>query len=192
MRIFLSFLTLLFFILGAHSQAIVSNDGGVFYINKNQKSNTNLNGKRGGFHGKHHLGDTVGLAFDKFLKYYVKYESTGGAYAAEKKVIYKENIYNSVIKLDKYFKKEIRANKIPKEEAKERLGIVLNTAIAIRFYDTTDFERMLSVTKDLERKEYFFNNIKYREWKFITSLLKKASLKIFLLSLEYISSYFLF
>ncbi len=144
----------------AEAQAILSNDGGVIYINKNQSASSELEGKRGGYFGSHALGDTIQLVYDKFLKLYVKYESEGGAYATEKKVIYKEEIYKSVTKLNKHLTKLAKKGDIPESEAKTRLGNVINSAINIRFYETSGFEDMLKVTRDLELQEKYFNQIR--------------------------------
>lgn len=144
----------------AKGQAMVSNDGGVIYINKNQSISDDLEGKRGGYFGSHALGDTIQLVYDKFLKLYVKYESEGGAYATEKKVIYKEEIYKSVTKLNKHITKLAKKGEIPEKEAKTRLGNIINSAINIRFYETTGFEDLLKVTRDLELQEKYFNQIK--------------------------------
>lgn len=141
-----------------YSQAQLSTNSGIMYINKNQTSGSSLDGKRGGYFGQHYLGDTITMAYDKFLKYYVKYESTGGAYASEKKVIYKTPIYNAVQKIDKEMKKLVKTHAISREDGKNRLGAVLNSAIEIRFYDTSQFESILDQhMKDTERIERYFN-----------------------------------
>lgn len=141
-------------------QAQASLEGGVMYINKNQKESGSLKGKRGGFYGQHILGDTITMAYDKFLKHYVYYESTGGAYASEKKIIAKRSIYNSVLKLDKHIKKLVRIKEITREEGKSRIGAVLSKAITIRFYETSQFENILSKNmKDLNKVENYYKNL---------------------------------
>lgn len=141
---------------------MISSNGGVIYMNKNTATASALEGKRGGFFGSHPLGDTIRSAYDSFLKLYIKYESEGGAYATEKKIIYKEEIHDSVAKLDKYFKKQFKKKEISKEEAKKRMGAILNAAIKVRFYDTSELEGFLATANNIERQEFLFNNIKFQ------------------------------
>lgn len=144
------------------SQAQISNGSGVIFINKNTAEDSSLEGKRGGFFGTHSLGDSIQFAFDKFLKYYVEYESSGGAYATEKKVINKGEIYKSILELDKFYKKAVKKEEIPRADAVNRYFTVLSNAIAIRYYDTSNFENILKVTKDIGLKEQYFLNLEVR------------------------------
>lgn len=152
---------LLVFTLCGYSQAILNDGSGMIYLNKNQGVSTELDGKRGGYFGSHYLGEEVQNKFDQFLKLYVSYESSGGAYATEKKVIAKKDIYNSVQKLDKYFKKVVRKDELSEIDAKERFGHVLDVANAIRFYDTTQFELLVSTAKNPEQIEKYYKSIKF-------------------------------
>ncbi len=145
-----------------YSQAQVSDGGGVIYINKNTAGEPTLDGKRGGYFGSHPLGDSIQVMYDKFLKMYVEYQSTGGAYASEKKIIHKEEIYNSIGNFDKYFKKMVRKDEISQSEAVRRYYLILSSAISIRYYDTSEFENILKATRDIEQKEKYFNNLTIR------------------------------
>ncbi|MEP2772871.1 MAG: hypothetical protein ABJH05_12030 [Fulvivirga sp.] len=145
----------------SYSQAIINDGSGMIYLNKNESSAEDLDGKRGGYFGNHHLGDDVQKKFDRFLQLYVGYESSGGAYATEKKVIAKKDIYNSVQKLDKYFKKTVRKDEVELEDARKRMSHVLEVANAIRFYDTTQFELLVSTAKSIEQIEKYYKSIKF-------------------------------
>jgi len=144
------------------SQANITNDGGVIYLDKNQASNQSLDGKRGGYYGSHFLGDSIRMAMDKFQKLYVKYESTGGAYAAEKKIIFKESLYSTVLEIEKQIKKEVKGKIISSEDGKMRLGKVLNTVNTIRYYNTSELETMLALSETIESKEKILSNVRIR------------------------------
>lgn len=160
-KIFNTLLLLVSLVISSYSQAILNDGSGMIYLNKNQGVSTELDGKRGGYFGSHYLGEEVQNKFDQFLKLYVSYESSGGAYATEKKVIVKKDIYNSVQKLDKYFKKALRKDELSESDAKERFGHVLDVANAIRFYDTTQFELLVSTAKNPEQIEKYYKSIKF-------------------------------
>ncbi len=145
------------------SQAMISTNGGVIYVNKNMGENESLEGRRGGLFGTHHLGDSIGNIYDKFLKLYVEYKSEGGAYATEKKIVYKRPIFDFVEDLDKLMKKQVRKGDITNNEARRRLGKVLQTANTIRFYDTTNLENLLKMNSDIKRKEELFSLIKIEQ-----------------------------
>ena len=143
----------------SHGQAMLSDNNGIIFLNKNT-ANTTLEGKRGAYFGSHYFGDDIAQKYSKFMSYYISYEEQKAAYATEKMVIAKQPIYNAVKDLDKYFKKEAKKNKIPIEEAKERFEKVLDTAIKIRFYRTTEFEALLNTAESDEEREEIFNKVR--------------------------------
>jgi hypothetical protein len=138
-------------------QANVSMDGGVVFFNKNVSEEASLDGKRGGYFKSHIFGDSISYSLDRFYKLYVKYESVGGAYPTETKIIYKQEIYKAVSDIEKVLVKMHKKGEILEEEGESRLSSVLNKAILVRFGDTSDFEFTLSSAKDALKKEIIFN-----------------------------------
>ncbi len=161
----LSLILLLTLITGSflNAQAVMNNAGGMIYINKNESSSTELEGKRGGYFGSHPLGEEIQKKYDQFLKLYVKYETTSGAYATEQKVIFKKEIYNSVNKLDRYYKKAIRKNDIPLDSMINDYSHVLDVANQIRFYNTQNFELLVGTAKSEEQIIKYYKSITFEE-----------------------------
>lgn len=155
-------LTILFISFTSNGQAMLSDANGIIFLNKNTV-NTSLEGKRGAYFGEHDFGDDVTIRYSKFMSYYVSYEQQKAAYATEKMVVAKKPIYNAVKDLDKYFRKEVRKNNIPMEEAKERFETILDTAIKVRFYQTDQFESLLKSADSDEDLEQIFNKVKIQK-----------------------------
>lgn len=150
-------------IYNTNAQAVLSNDGGMIYINKNESPDQTLEGKRGGFFGSHPLGEDIQKKYDRFLKLYVKYESSGGAYATEKQIIYKRDIYNSVNKLDRYYKKALKKSTMPIETIVDEYEHILDVANQVRFYDTKQLEMLISTAKSEEQIIKYYKSIKFEE-----------------------------
>ncbi|MEQ8241917.1 hypothetical protein [Fulvivirga sp.] len=146
-----------------NAQAMLSNDAGMIFLNKNESPANALEGKRGGFYGNHPLGEAIQNKYDKFLKLYVKYESSGGAYATEKQIIFKRDIYNSINKLDRYYKKALKKNTIPIESIVEDYEHILDVANQVRFYDTNQLEMLISTAKSEEQIIKYYKSIKFEE-----------------------------
>lgn len=155
---------LLFFIVGVtHAQAIMSQSGGMIYLDKNEDESGTLPGKRGGYFGEHPFGYGITKSFDAFMHYYVSYVTESGAYATEKKVIDKPDIYNAVMNIDKELKKQARKGEIPQSQAADRLEKVLTIAVKVRMMETTQLENVLDNAKTPEQMEDIFNNIRFEE-----------------------------
>ena len=146
-----------------NGQAMLSDGGGMIFINKNIAQEESLEGKRGAYFGTHPLGDEIQLKYDNFQKRYIKYESSGGAYATEKRVIYKRPIYSSINKIDKYFKKAHKKKSMNLDEIVKRYSHVLDVANEIRFYNTTQFEALMSTAKSEEQMIQYYESITFDE-----------------------------
>lgn len=59
-------------------------------------------------------------------------------------------IYNTVKRLNAYYKKNAKKGKIGEPEAKERLQKVLDIALCVRYQDTIKFEEALNNAKGLD------------------------------------------
>lgn len=69
-------------------------------------------------------------------------------------VVEKPYIYNSIKKMAGYYKKQVKKNGMPKEEAMEKLKDLMNISMTIRHLSTRDFEETLRKTKapvDIEK-----------------------------------------
>ena len=150
-------------VINSNGQAVLSNDGGMIYINKNVSPEDALDGKRGGYFGSHPLGEDIQEKYDRFLKLYIKYESTGGAYATEKQIIFKKDIYNSVNKLDRYYKKALRKENMSVDSIIEEYGHILDVANQVRFYNTQQLEMLISTAKSEDQIIKYYTSIKFEE-----------------------------
>ena len=150
-------------IFSSKAQAVLSNSGGMIYINKNESPEDALEGKRGGYFGTHPLGEDIQKKYDRFLKLYVKYETTGGAYATEKQVIFKKDIYNSINKLDRFYKKSLRKNTMSIESIVEDYEHILDVANQVRFYDTKQLEMLVSTAKSEEQIIKYYKSITFKD-----------------------------
>jgi hypothetical protein len=161
MRLLLA-ITLLTISLYANAQAVANVGGGMTYLYKNEASEKNYN-KVGSYTRNHKLGDNITTLMDKFESEYVYYEESGGAYSVEEKKFIKPNIYLAVQRLDKYYVKAVRKDKISQEEANAIMAKVLSLAIKLKNYQTSEVEIDLEGEKDEEKITEYFMNIKFRE-----------------------------
>ena len=77
---------------------------------------------------------------------------------ALKTVIRKPPIYNSAIKLDKHYRRQIRKGDRSKQDADLAMAKVLDVAMAA-FYDISEnFEELLKNTKDINELALLFEN----------------------------------
>lgn len=105
---------------------------------------------------EHYLGEEFTQKFYALKEKYVyKPEATVTTpYPAS--VTEKPSIYNSMKKLDKYYKKQLKKGNVNEEEVKKNLSKVLAVGFSIRYEDTTTLEKMLWKTKDITEIEEIF------------------------------------
>ncbi|TRX47152.1 hypothetical protein FNH22_30500 [Fulvivirga sp. M361] len=106
--------------------------------------------------GQHYLGQEFTKKFYAVKEQYV-YTPEGTAttpYPAS--VTEKPSIYNSLKKLDKYYKKQLKKGHANEQEVKENLSKVLAVGYSIRYENTTTLEKMLWKTKDITEIEKIF------------------------------------
>ena len=162
MKTSFSILLLTLSIVG-HSQAIFSDNSGMIFLNKNTSKNESLEGRRGGYFGTHSLGGDIQKKYDQFLKLYVKYEQSGGAYATEEKIIFKKEIYKSVNRLNSYYKKSLKKGTIELPQIVNEYSHILDVVNEIRFFETKELELFLSTAKDESQIIFYFNSIKFKD-----------------------------
>lgn len=146
------------------AQAIATESGGAIYLNKNE-ADVEEEGKRGYYVGPHILGDSITEMMNKFEKEYVYYVKTGGAYSTEEKKTIKYPIYKAVHRVNKYFEKNIKKDKIDASEigeAKKELKMVLKKGIMLKDYYSTKVEEDLRKMKSPKEIIEYFEKIKFR------------------------------
>jgi len=90
----------------------------------------------------HYLGDEVANMMQILRETYT-YKVIDELTRVEEKVIEKQKIFNSVAKVSKFLKKEIKSGRITKAEAKKVMQDVLVVAINIRYQETEQLESEL-------------------------------------------------
>ena len=97
---------------------------------------------------KHYLGETIARKMLLVNESYVFVEPTSPTNPLPTRVVDKYPVYNSVKKLNSYYKKAIKQKTYTKEEALERFTKIMDVALCIRYQNTDDFEKVLLATKD--------------------------------------------
>lgn len=142
-------------------QAIAADGGGAIYLNKNEADIDNSL-KRGYYVGPHILGDTITMLLNKFENDYSYYKESGGAYSTEEKIVLKAPIYKAVKKVNKYYEKGVKKNKLAEASSYESMKRVLNIAIKLRNYDTRTVEAGLGKLKTVKEIEDYLYSLKFR------------------------------
>ncbi|MFY0686863.1 MAG: hypothetical protein JXQ90_06845 [Cyclobacteriaceae bacterium] len=91
---------------------------------------------------EHFLGEDIAVKM-QLLKESYTYKEKDQISNSERTVIEKPAIFNSVKKISKYYKKEIKKGKISEEDALTALNNALVIALNIRYQDTQAFEDYL-------------------------------------------------
>ncbi len=105
-------------------------------------------------------------------QHYLGQEFTQKFYALKEKYVYKPqasfnspnpasitekpSIYNSLKKLDRYYKKQLKKGSLKEEEVKAALSKALAVGYSVRYADTEDLEKILWKTKDVAEIEKIF------------------------------------
>lgn len=109
----------------------------------------------------HYLGKDVaaGLALLKENYTFVPEPSPMNLNPAS--VVEKPYIYNAVKKMGSYYKKQVKKNGMPKEEAIDKFKDIMNIAMTIRHLETGAFEETLRKTKDPAGIEAVFARVEF-------------------------------
>lgn len=102
--------------------------------------------------GHHFLGDTIAKKIYLMYEIYTYIEPIAPGNPATKTMVYKPIIYNSIRKIEKYFKKEIKKGNITKEEAKIKFNYILDIVILLKNKNTDVLEKYIrncNTTTDL-------------------------------------------
>ncbi|MFT6854462.1 MAG: hypothetical protein ACJA0X_000426 [Cyclobacteriaceae bacterium] len=105
----------------------------------------------------HFLGDDIAKKVYLLKESYTYLEAASTVTAtAARTLIDKPDIYNSLKKLDRYYKKGIRKGRMQEANAKEEYAKILNIALFIRNQQTVEFEERLSNASDDEEVVMLF------------------------------------
>ncbi|HQH41684.1 MAG TPA: hypothetical protein PK825_08075 [Bacteroidales bacterium] len=108
----------------------------------------------------HALGKEVAARFYLFENSYcIRSQPVPGSFS--EKVTYKKPaIYQSVKKIDRYYRKNVRENQMPLEIARDRMLHILEVAILLLQDDTGEFEKELVRASNAEKMAELFMNVK--------------------------------
>ena len=107
---------------------------------------------------KHYMGDVIARKMLLLNDSYVFFEGTSPQNPLPTRQVDKYAIYNSVKKLNAYYKKAIKKGVYTAEEGTKRFKRVLDVALCVRYQNTIDLEAKLLETKDAESLDDIFVN----------------------------------
>jgi len=110
---------------------------------------------------KHSLGEIVAKRLHLLEESYTYYTEIPGAFS-DKRVIQKPIIYNSIYKIDKYYRKKVRKELQGKQKAAAELCHHIDIALTLLYKDTKKFERELENADKVENMIDVFNRVKIR------------------------------
>lgn len=138
-------LSLCFLSLVAFGQTIIHPYDNVIYVYSAEDETPGV--KRGTYDETHMLGKEVREIANNIERAYVYYQSTGGAYAMQEKVVNKPAIYNAYQRLDKYYTKGVASGKLSVTDATPEVVEVYSTLLKLLNYETTTVENDLKKIK---------------------------------------------
>ena len=141
------------------SQATISSDGPVFYLNPNGGT-PKTDYRRGSYVGEHFFGEEVGALQNTFEMTYTYFMPGDGAYAVETKMIFKPEIYNTTKKIISTYQKEVKKKRLPYTMAEAKAKALLTRVNLLANYQTDDVEKFLKKEKDLESAANYLLELK--------------------------------
>lgn len=111
---------------------------------------------------EHYLGENVASRWYHVKKLYSYIEKGTPTSPGDKTVIKRPNIYYSLKKIDKNFKKKIKKSLMTNDEAKDLLLNYLNIASYLYYCDTKDIENALKKADEPEDMEKIFQRVKFK------------------------------
>ncbi len=107
----------------------------------------------------HFLGYSVARRMFRFERTYTFQLAPTAMSPGTKTVVNKPTIYYAVTRVNKYFRKEVRRNRIETADAVARMSDILDLAFVIYSQDTEEFEAHLKKNKSPEFIEKAFSMI---------------------------------
>lgn len=117
------------------------------FVFENNPSALDISSLTGDEYRNHPLGIEVSKKLELIKTRYTYIEPAGPTSPTDKTIVIKPVIYNSIIKLNRYFKKEIKNGNIQLSVAKEEFLNCINIALIIYADNTEEFEKYLRKAK---------------------------------------------
>jgi hypothetical protein len=112
--------------------------------------------------GNHPLGDNIARKLYLLRETYTVIEKPTPTSPGEKTIIFKPSIYNSLQKLNRYYKKQVKAELITEEEARKKLNTYLDIAISVFIENTESFEDELRRAKGPDEISEVFSMVELK------------------------------
>lgn len=106
---------------------------------------------------KHYFGDEVALRYYLFEQQYTYLLNAAPGAFSGKMMIKKPLIYNSIIKIDTYLRKEVKKGDLSKEAGAKQLSRLLDYAIILLNEQTADLEKALKLAESPVEQIKLFN-----------------------------------
>ena len=107
----------------------------------------------------HPLGDNIARKLHLLTETYTHIEHPTPTSPGEKTIIFKPSIYNSLQKLNRFYKKQVKDELISEEEARTKLNSYLDIAISVFVEDTESFEDELRRAKSPDEISKVFSMV---------------------------------
>jgi hypothetical protein len=111
----------------------------------------------------HMLDEGVAKRLHLFEETYVYYSEAAPGAFSDQKVIRRPVIYNSISKIDKYFRRLVRTEEITKVEGSAQLSRILETAIILFYYNAEEFDLMLKDASSVKEEARIFETVQIIE-----------------------------
>jgi hypothetical protein len=112
---------------------------------------------------KHPFGNKVAKRIHLFEDTYTIYSEAAPGAFSDQKMVQKLVIYNSIHKIDKHFRKQLRTGIINQDEADDQMCSILDTALILYHYNTSDFEEALKKTGSVDDMVGLFRQVQILE-----------------------------
>lgn len=109
----------------------------------------------------HKLGDEVAKRLHLIENSYTYYSKSPGAISS-KKIIQKPIIYNSIYKIEKYYRRKVRKASLERGKAIDELSQYLESTLLLLYKDTQEFEEELNRTDSEENMIAVFERVKIK------------------------------
>ena len=107
---------------------------------------------------KHYLGDKISRKMLLLLNSYTWLEDPTPMSPSPRRIVEKYPIYNSVKRLNAYYKKKMKKEGLSHAEAEAKLSRAIDIALCIRYQNTVAFEEVLDQTKDIKALENIYTS----------------------------------
>jgi hypothetical protein len=111
----------------------------------------------------HPLGDNIARKLYLLKETYTYIELPTPTSPGEKTIITKPSIYNSLQKLNRYYKKQVKGGEMSEEEARVKLNQYLDIAISIFIENTESFEDELRKARKPDEISQVFSMVMLKQ-----------------------------